>query len=121
MRLLKHVGRGIEIKRVRPSKASEPKKGFIDKNGLEQGNYSANLSDDVKLSLISIHLSHCEACIFPVRALKFPYVYYTPLYHKRRNNTLHLTGPFVPVSLTREVFEPLQAVRYLERSLYLQA
>ena len=53
VRLLKHVGRGIEIKRVRPSKASEPKKGFIDKNGLEQGNSSANLSEDAHTSYVN--------------------------------------------------------------------
>ena len=34
---------------------------------------------------------------------------------------LHLTDLFVPVSLTREVFEPIQAVLYLERTLYIQA
>ena len=66
-------------------------------------------------------LSHYGACIFPVRALKRPYVYYTPLYHKKRNNMLHLTDLFVPVSLTHEFFEPLQAVRYLGKTRYLQA
>ena len=31
VRSLKYVGRGIEKKKVRQSKASEPEKGFIDK------------------------------------------------------------------------------------------
>ena len=53
MRSLKHVGRGIERKCVRPSKASEPKKRFIDKNGLEQGNSPANLSEDAHTSYVN--------------------------------------------------------------------
>ena len=70
----------------------------------------------MKLYRINIHLSHCGVCIFSVRALKFSNVYYTSLYHKKRNKILHLTDLFVPVSLTREVFEPLQAVRYLKKN-----
>ena len=76
-------------------------------------------SNGMKLSLINIHLSHCVACIFPVRSLECPYVYYSLLYHKKRNNMLHLADLSVHVSLTRETFEPLQAVLYLEKlSIY---
>ena len=59
--------------------------------------------DDVMLSLTNFHLSHCEACIFPVQGLKLSCLYYTLLYHKKRNNMIQLTYLFVLVSLTRNV------------------
>ena len=71
---------------------------LIDHHGTER--QRVIFGDGVKFFLINIHLSHCGACIFPVRALNFPYVYYVPLYHQKRNNVLHLTDLFIPVSLT---------------------
>ena len=71
-------------------------------------------SDGVMSFLINIHVSHSGAYIFPVQGLKFPHVFYTLLYHKKRNNMIHLTDRFLPVSLAQEFFEPLHAVLYLE-------
>ena len=53
MQSLENVGRGIERKRVKSSKASEPEKRFIDKNGLEQGNSLVELIEDAHTSYVN--------------------------------------------------------------------
>ena len=76
-------------------------------------------SDGVMSFLINIHLSHCGTYIFPVQELKFPYVFYTLLYHKKHNNMMNLIDRFLPVSLAQD-FLSLYKLYYIlnELSIY---
>ena len=53
MESLEHVGLGVEIKRVRPSKVSGPEKCLIIKNGLEQGDSLVELIEDAHTSYVN--------------------------------------------------------------------